>query len=79
MLYYALKRINQYELFILKFQRVIKRSSEKMKQVDSAGIYEAEDETGFFFEQIKSIQNTLDGIFGNEENQEKNDVKKSEK
>ena len=73
MLYYALKRINQYELFILKFQKIISFSTEKMKQVDHKGTFESDDEVGFFFEQLKSIQNTLSSIFENESNQEKND------
>ena len=37
-----------------------------MKLVDSRGHYEADDETGFFFEQLKQIQELLDGIFENE-------------
>jgi hypothetical protein len=34
-----------------------------MKQVDANGHYESDDETGFFFEQMKSIQKLLDEIF----------------
>ena len=34
-----------------------------MKLVDSKGHYESDDETGFFFEQLKQIQLSLDGIF----------------
>ena len=37
-----------------------------MKQVDSRGHYEADDETGFFFQQLKQIQLSLDGIFEEE-------------
>tara|TARA_X000001382_G_scaffold115512_2_gene94331 strand:- start:524 stop:784 length:261 start_codon:yes stop_codon:yes gene_type:complete len=65
-LFYALRRINQYENFLVEIEQVITFSTEKMKQVDAKGIYEAEDETGFFFEQLKSIQLLLDGIFVNE-------------
>jgi len=39
-----------------------------MKQVDSSGHYEADDETGFFFEEIKKIQNILDNLFELEDN-----------
>ena len=60
-LFYALKRINQYEDFLVQIEQIISFSTEKMKQVDAKGIYEAEDETGFFFEQLKSIQLLLDG------------------
>ena len=34
-----------------------------MKQVDTRGHYESDDETGFFFEQLKELQLLLDGIF----------------
>ncbi len=44
-----------------------------MKLVDSRGHYESDDETGFFFEQLKQIQLSLDGIF---EEQETEDAKK---
>ena len=66
-LFYALKRINQYESLIVQFQQIISFSSERMKQVDSSGHYEADDETGFFFEQLKELQLLLDDIFENEE------------
>ena len=37
-----------------------------MKQVDAKGHYEADDETGFFFQQLKELQELLNGIFENE-------------
>ena len=64
--YYSLRRITQYEELILEIQQVIKFSTEKMKLVDSKGHYESDDETGFFFEQLKQIQLALDGIFEEE-------------
>tara|TARA_Y100001938_G_scaffold145649_1_gene222790 strand:+ start:396 stop:662 length:267 start_codon:yes stop_codon:yes gene_type:complete len=66
-LFYALKRINQYENMLLDFEKIIKFSSEKMKQVDSLGHYESDDETSFFFEQLKQLQTLLDDIFVKEE------------
>ena len=66
LLFYSLKRITQYEEFILQIQQVIKFSTDKMKLVDSKGHYESDDETGFFFEQLKQIQLSLDGIFEEE-------------
>ena len=71
-LFYALKRINQYENLIVQFQQIVTFANEKMKQVDSRGHYEAEDETGFFFEQLKQIQILLNDIF----EEEKLDAKK---
>tara|TARA_B100000029_G_scaffold490328_1_gene549265 strand:- start:1447 stop:1719 length:273 start_codon:yes stop_codon:yes gene_type:complete len=70
LLYYSLKRITQYEEFILQIQQVIKFSTEKMKAVDSRGHYESDDETGFFFEQLKQIQLSLDGIFEEQETED---------
>ena len=63
LLYFSLRRITQYEELILQFQQIIKFSSEKMKLVDSKGHYESDDETSFFFNQLKNLQNVLDGVF----------------
>ena len=64
--YYSLRRITQYEELILQIQQVIKFSTEKMKLVDAKGHSESDDETGFFFEQLKQVQLSLDGIFEEE-------------
>ena len=72
LLYFSLRRINQYESLIIEFQKIIEFSTEKMKQVDSKGHYESDDETGFFFKQLKQLQLTLDGVFESEQ-QEKLD------
>ena len=66
LVYYSLRRITQYEELILEIQQVIKFSTEKMKLVDSKGHYESDDETGFFFQQLKQIQLSLDEIFEEE-------------
>ena len=66
LVYYSLRRITQYEELILQIQQVIKFSTEKMKIVDAKGHYESDDETGFFFQQLKQIQLSLDGIFEEE-------------
>ena len=66
LLFYSLRRITQYEEFILQIQQVIKFSTDKMKLVDAKGHYESDDETGFFFKQLKQIQLSLDGIFEEE-------------
>ena len=66
LLYFSLKRINQYEDLITQFQQIITFSTEKMKAVDAKGHYESDDETGFFFEQLKQIQLLLDDVFEEE-------------
>ena len=66
LLYFALKRINQYESLIVQFQEIIEFATTKMKNVDALGHYESDDETGFFFDQLKQLQELLNGIFENE-------------
>ena len=67
LLFYSLRRITQYEELILQFQQIVTFATEKMKTVDSKGHYESDDETGFFFKQLKELQLTLDGVFENTE------------
>ena len=79
LLYFALKRINQYEGLIMEFQNIIEFATTKMKQVDTRGHYESDDETSFFFEQLKELQELLNGIFENEETEENSGVEETEK
>tara|TARA_A100001391_G_scaffold28955_1_gene15589 strand:+ start:136 stop:417 length:282 start_codon:yes stop_codon:yes gene_type:complete len=67
LLFYALRRINQYENFLIKIQQMIEYSTERMKVVDSKGTFESDDEVGFFFKQLKDIQLLLNDIFEEEE------------
>ena len=66
LVYFSLRRINQYEGLIIEIQNIIEFATTKMKQVDSKGHYESDDETGFFFQQLKELQELLNGIFENE-------------
>jgi hypothetical protein len=75
-LFYALRRINQYENLIVQFQQIIQFSTEKMKQVDSTGHYESDDETSFFFQQLKDLQILLNDVFEMEQTEETGDAKK---
>ena len=75
LLYFSLRRINQYEGLLVQIQQVVEFASAKMKEVDSLGHYESDDETGFFFKQLKDLQKLLDGIFETEQLQEKTDAK----
>ena len=70
LLFFSLRRITQYEELILQFQQIVTFATEKMKTVDSSGHYESDDETGFFFNQLKQLQLTLDGVFENEQIEE---------
>ena len=75
LLFFSLRRINQYEDFIIKIQQMIEYATERMKTVDSKGHYESDDETGFFFEQLKELQLLLDGMFETEKIEEKANAK----
>ena len=66
LVYYSLRRITQYEELILEIQQVIKFSTDKMKLVDAKGHYKSDDETGFFFQQLKDLQMLFKEIFENE-------------
>jgi len=62
MLMLCLRRLNQYETFIITIQDIIDIASHRMKQVDSSGHYESDDETSFFFQQLKDIQAILNSL-----------------
>tara|TARA_R100001230_G_C5564533_1_gene88137 strand:- start:280 stop:516 length:237 start_codon:yes stop_codon:yes gene_type:complete len=72
LLFYSLRRINQYENLILQFQQIITFATEKMKLVDSKGHYESDDETSFFFGQLKELQELLNNIFESETSEKNN-------
>ena len=56
LLYIALARITHFENYILHFERIIRFATEQMKRVDASGHYESDDETNFFFKQLKDLQ-----------------------
>ena len=62
MLKLCLRRVNQYETFIITIQGIIDIASHRMKQVDAQGHYESDDETSFFFQQLKDIQEILNSL-----------------
>ena len=78
LVYFSLRRINQYEGLIIEIQNLIEYATTKMKQVDAKGHYESDDETGFFFQQLKDLQELLNGIFENEENEGNSSAKEKE-
>ena len=76
LLFFSLRRINQYEDLILQFQQIVTFATDKMKLVDTRGHYEADDETGFFFKQLKELQLLLNNIFEVDKVEEKVDAGK---
>ena len=45
--------------YLDKLSRVIEVSDEKLKQIDARGTFESDDQVGFFFQQIKGLQDIL--------------------
>ena len=45
--------------YLDKLSRVIEVSDAKMKEVDAKGSFSSDDEVGFFFQQIKGLQDIL--------------------
>ena len=48
-----------YLIYLDKISKVIEASDEKLKKIDYKGSFRSDDEVGFFFEQIKKIQEIL--------------------
>jgi len=48
-----------YLVYLEKISKVIEISDEKLKKIDYKGSFRSDDEIGFFFEQIKKIQEIL--------------------
>ena len=63
LVYYSLKRITQYEELILKINDKIEYVNAQLKLIDEKGTFEADDEVGFFFEELKNIGKLLDNLF----------------
>ena len=79
MLLLSMKRINQYESIIIQIQQLIDYSTQRMKMVDANGHYESDDETGFFFEELKRLQLIMNDIFEIDDGELTNANKKEEK
>jgi hypothetical protein len=48
-----------YMEYLDKLSRVIEASDEKIKEIDSRGIFENDDEVGFIYKEIKKLQKIL--------------------
>jgi|TARA_B100000424_G_scaffold242912_1_gene212081 hypothetical protein len=61
--YYSIKKIGQYESIILNFNNRTEYINQQLKLIDDKGHFEADDEVGFFFEEIKLLSSQLDELF----------------
>ena len=63
LVYYSLKRITMYEEIILQVNDKIEYVNQQLKLIDEKGTFEADDEVGFFFLELKEIGKLLDNLF----------------
>ena len=61
--FYSLRRINTYESLMISFQKSVDYIGQRVKQIDSTGSFEADDEIGFFFSEVKQLNNLLGDMF----------------
>ena len=48
-----------YLIYLDKISKIIEASDDKLKKLDYTGSFKSDDEIGFFFEQVKKIQEIL--------------------
>lgn len=76
--FYALKRINEYENIILNINNTIENINRQLKLIDDKGHFEADDEVGFFFDELKQLGTQLEELFETEEVDDDTQEKKEE-
>ena len=64
--YILIKKVRNLEAVVLEQQQymdtisiVIGQADERVKELDASGMFQSDDEVGFFFENIKEIQSVL--------------------
>ena len=51
--------VKQYEDFITKQSEAINACSQRLNQIDDKGIFQSDDEIGWFFKELQKIQEAL--------------------
>jgi len=51
-----------YLMYMDQLSKIIEHSDERLKKIDSKGTFQSDDEIGWFFEQIKVIQERLNNF-----------------
>ncbi len=54
--------IKSYEEYMINLSNTINFSDKKIKEIDARGTFESDDEIGYFFKQIKFLQDQLNGF-----------------
>ena len=76
--FYALKRINNYEIIILHINDTIENIKHQLKLIDDKGHFESDDEVGFFFDGIKQLGKQLEELFETEVDDDKEEKKEEQ-
>ena len=76
--FYSLKRISEYENIILNINDTIESINRQLKLIDDKGHFEADDEVGFFFDELKQLGEQLEELFETEEVDDDTQEKKEE-
>jgi hypothetical protein len=58
--------ILQYDNYISEFTNQIEASEKRLNEIDAKGMFKSDDEIGWFFEQIKVIQNGISQFKNNQ-------------
>ena len=63
----TLRKLEKYEdtvqnqqIYVERIANLIEDSSKRLREVDTNGHFSSDDEVGFFFSNLKAIQDTLD-------------------
>jgi hypothetical protein len=54
--------IKSYEKYMIDLSSTIEFSDNKLKEIDSRGTFEGDDEVGYFFKQLKFLQEQLNNF-----------------
>ena len=54
--------IKSYENYMINLSNTIEFSDKKLKEIDSKGTFEGDDEVGFFFKQLLYLQEQLNNF-----------------
>jgi hypothetical protein len=54
--------IKSYENYMMNISNTIKFSENKLKEIDTKGTFTGDDEVGYFFQQIKYLQEQLNNF-----------------
>ena len=64
----TLQKLEKYEdtvqnqqIYVERIANLVEDSSKRLREVDANGHFSSDDEVGFFFSNLKAIQDTLDG------------------